>query len=43
MESPTTLTVFEGFSETKLMKFELGAFCGRCPSFKVIRSGLNHE
>jgi hypothetical protein len=43
MESPITLSIFEGFSQTMLMKFELVAFCGRCPSSKVIGDGSDHE
>jgi hypothetical protein len=43
MESPITLSVFRGFSETKLMKLEVVAICERCPSFKIIRSVSDHE
>jgi hypothetical protein len=43
MESPITPSVFAGFSETKVMKFEPVTIYERCPSFKVIRSGSDHE
>jgi hypothetical protein len=43
MESPITLSAFDGFLEPKLINVELVAFCESYSSFKVIRSGSDHE